>query len=154
MKPNVIGQELRGFFIMFGKAFRQGKQEAFETVLLVAMAPVCKWYNPKEVADFLGIPHQPVSAERNTWRLDDLREMLLSFLVNPAGEALAPLFKKSPATQSSAGLTWSVDNRVIDRLGRGLRCPWSWSSGRWKKVVKGQDLLGIVMPLNGKGSPV
>jgi hypothetical protein len=141
-------------FIMFGKAFRQGKQEAFETVMLLAMAHVFKCYNPKELADFLGIPHQQLYVELQEWSLDYLREMLVGFLVSQAVEELAPLLTKRVATQSRAGLTLSVDNRVIDRLGRLLRCTWSWYSGRWKKVVNGQDLLGIVMTLNGKVYPL
>jgi hypothetical protein len=35
-----------------------------------------------------------------------------------------------------------------------LRCTWSWYSGRWKKVVNGQDLLGIVMSINGLAIPL
>jgi len=154
MKQETIGQELRWFFIMFGKAFRQGKQEAFETVMLLAVAHVFKCYNPKEFADFVGIPHQQLYAELQSWSLYYLREMVVSFLVTQAVEELTPLFQKSPATQSRAGLTLSVDNSVIDRLGRLLRCTWSWYSGRWKKVVNGQDLLGVVMTINGKVFPL
>ncbi len=64
------------------------------------------------------------------------------------------MLKKSAATQSGAGLTLSADNSVTDRSGRLLRCTWSQYSGRWKKVVNGQDLLGIVMTLNGKVFPL
>jgi len=75
-------------------------------------------------------------------------------MVKQAVEALKPLLEKSAASQSRAGLTLSVDNSVIDRVGRILRCTWSWYSGRWKKVVNGQDLLGIVMTINGKVLPL
>ena len=44
--------------------------------------------------------------------------------------------------------------RVIDRVGNRLRCTWSWYSGRWKKVVKGQNLLGIVLTINGQVLPI
>lgn len=36
----------------------------------------------------------------------------------------------------------------------GLRCTWSWYSGRGKKVVNGQNLLGIVLTINGKALPL
>ncbi len=42
MKHDVIGQELRWFFMMFGKAFRQGKEEAFETVIRRCLTIACK----------------------------------------------------------------------------------------------------------------
>jgi hypothetical protein len=139
---------------MFGKEFRQGKQEAFETLMLVAVAHCCKCYNPKEFADFLGIPYQRVYAELQTWSLYYLRERLVRFLVHQAEEELNTVSSKSAATTSRAGITLSVDNRVIDRMGKLLRCPWSWYSGRWKKVVTGQDLLGIVLTINGKVFPL
>ena len=118
------------------------------------MAHFFKCYNPKEFADFLGIAHQQLYVELKDWSVYYLREILVRFLVKQAVEELKPLLKKSAATQSRAGLTLSVDNSVIDRLGRLLRCTWSWYSGRWKKVVNGQDLLGIVMTLNGKVFPL
>ncbi len=43
---------------------------------------------------------------------------------------------------------------MIDRVGKRLRCTWSWYSGRGKKVVKGQNLLGIVLTINGKALPI
>ena len=44
----------------------------------------------------------------------------------------------------------AVVKRVIDRVGKRLRCTWSWYGGRWKQVVNGQNLLGIVLTINGK----
>jgi hypothetical protein len=149
-----LGQELHWFFIMFGKEFRQGKQEAFETLMLLAVAHCFNCYNPKEFADFLGIAHQRVYAELQTWSLYYLREMVVRFLVHQAEEELKAVSAKSAATKSRAGMTLSVDNSVIDRMGKLLRCTWSWYSGRWKKVVTGQDLLGIVLTLNGKVFPL
>lgn len=150
----IFGKELQWFFVMFGSAFRRGKQEAFEPLMLLAVAHFFKCYNPKELADFLGIAHQQLYVELKDWSIYYLREILVRFLVKQAMEELKPLLAKSAATQSRAGLTRSVDNSVIDRLGRLLRCTWSWYSGRWKKVVNGQDLLGIVMTLNGKVFPL
>ena len=47
-----------------------------------------------------------------------------------------------------------MDDSVIDRVGKRLRCTWSWYSGRWKKVVNGQNLLGIVLTINDKSIPI
>jgi hypothetical protein len=154
MISKLLGQELQWFFIMFGKEFREGKQEAFETLMLLAVAHCFNCYNPKELADFLGIPHQHVYAELQTWSLYYLREMLVRFLVHQATEELKMVLAKSAATISRAGITLSVDNSVIDRMGKLLRCTWSWYSGRWKKIVTGQDLLGIVLTINGKVFPL
>jgi len=43
---------------------------------------------------------------------------------------------------------------VIDRLGNMLRCTWNWYSGRFKKVLNGQDLLGIVITVSGIAIPI
>ncbi|MGK7892169.1 MAG: hypothetical protein AB4372_00550 [Xenococcus sp. (in: cyanobacteria)] len=48
----------------------------------------------------------------------------------------------------------AVDDSVIDRIGKRLRCTWSWYSGPWKKVVNGQNILGIVLTINGKAIPI
>ncbi|MDJ0575459.1 MAG: hypothetical protein QNJ65_09880 [Xenococcaceae cyanobacterium MO_234.B1] len=48
----------------------------------------------------------------------------------------------------------AVDDSVIDRVGKRLRCTWSWYSGRWKKVVNGQNLLVIVLTINDKAIPI
>src|SRR5712692_6671667 len=74
--------------------------------------------------------------------------MLVRFMVKQAIEHLKPVLHKSAATQSRAGLTLSIDNSVIDRIGKFLRCTWSWYSGRCHDVVRGQDLLGIVLTIN------
>ena len=139
---------------MFGKEFRQGKIAAFETLMLLALAHSFKCYNPKEFADFIGIPFQQLYAQLQDWSVYYLREMLVRFLVHQAEEELKAVLAKSAATQSRAGITLSVDNSVIDRLGKLLRCTWSWYSGRWKKVVTGQDLLGVVLTINGKSVPL
>ncbi|MDJ0596955.1 MAG: hypothetical protein QNJ72_44520 [Pleurocapsa sp. MO_226.B13] len=47
-----------------------------------------------------------------------------------------------------------MDDSVIDRVGKRLRCTWSWYSGRWKRVVNGQNLLGIVLTINDKAIPI
>ena len=75
-------------------------------------------------------------------------------MVSLAVEPLEPAVSKSDSTRSRASVTLSVDNSVIDRLGRMLRWTWSWYSGRWKKVVNGNDLLGIVMTINGIAFPL
>ena len=80
--------------------------------------------------------------------------MLLRFMVKQAVEYLKPVLHKSAATQSRAGMTLSIDNSVIDRFGKLLKCTWSWFSGRHHDVVRGQDLLGIVLTINHMALPL
>jgi len=75
-------------------------------------------------------------------------------MVKQAVEHLKPALSKSAATQSRSGMTLSLDNSVIDRLGKLLRCTWSWYSGRHHDVVRGQDLLGIVLTIHHIALPL
>jgi len=141
----MLNKELNWFFIIFSSEFRKNKLIAFETIMFLAIAHFFGFYNPNQLADFLGIPHQQFYNNLKGWSLYYLKKMLLLFMVKKAAEQLKPFLQKSDATKSRAGITLTVDNSVIDRLGKMLRCMWSWYSGRCKKVVNGQDLLGIVL---------
>ncbi len=78
----------------------------------------------------------------------------MRFMIQQAGEHLKPVLTNSAATRSRAGAPCSVDNRVMDRFGKRLRCPWSWDSGRCHEVVRGPDLRGIVCTLNHMAWPL
>jgi hypothetical protein len=127
---------------------------AFEVLMAWAFAHFFGFYHPEQWADFLDIPPQKLSGQFKEWSVYDLKAMLLRFMVQQAVEHLTPVVTKSAATLSRAGVTWSVDNSVMDRLGKLLRCPWSWYSGRGHDVVRGQDLLGIVFTINPSALPL
>ncbi len=139
---------------IFGKEFLNSKRIAFEILMFLAIAHFFGFYNPKQLADFLGVPHQGLYRAMKEWSTYYLKEMLICFMVRQAAEKLKPVLEKSDATISRAGITIAVDNSVIDRPGKLLRCTWSWYSGRSKKVVNGSDLLGIVMTVCGVPYPL
>jgi hypothetical protein len=141
-------QEFTWFFALFHQEFRKANLIAFEVLMTLAFAHFFGFYNPKQLADFLGIPHQKFYAELKNWSVYHVKKMLVRFMVKQAVEHLKPVVHQSAATQSRAGITLSVDNSVIDRCGKLLRCTWSWFSGRHHDVVRGQDLLGIVLTIN------
>src|SRR6266581_4379488 len=51
-------QEFTWFFAIFHQEFRKGNLIAFEVLMTLAFAHFFGFYNPKQLADFLGIPHQ------------------------------------------------------------------------------------------------
>jgi hypothetical protein len=150
----MLQNELGWFFLVFEKDFRLNSTEAFQTFIFLAPAHFFGFCNPNELADFIGISSQNFYKHLKSFSLYSLKTMLLKFMVKQAAESLKPVIEKSPSTVSRGGITLSVDNSVIDRFGRMFRCTYSWCSGRWKKVVNGNDLLGIVMTLNGIVFPV
>ena len=141
-------------FFVFNKDFRLNSAEAFQTLIFLALAHFFGFYNPKELADFLGINNARFCNHLKLFSIYSLKAMLLKFMTKQAAENLKEVLEKSPSTISRGGIALSVDNSVIDRYGRMFRCTYSWYSGRWKKVVNGNDLLGIVMTLNGMVLPL
>src|SRR5882724_6202825 len=123
-------QEFIWFFAIFHQEFRQGNCIAFEVLMMLAFAHFFGFYNPKQLADFLGIPPQKFSAECKDWRVYHVKKMRLRCMVKQGVEHRKPVLHQSAATPSRAGRTFSIDHRVIDRCGKLLRCPWSWLSGR------------------------
>jgi hypothetical protein len=136
--------EFLWFFTIFYQEFRKNNPIAFEVLMVLAVAHLFGFYNPKQLADFLEVPHQQFYTELKDWSVYHVKKMLLRFMVKQAAEKLKPVMSKSAATRSRAGTTLSIDNSVIDRFGNLLRCTWNWYSGRYHKVIRGQDLLGIV----------
>lgn len=139
LKPS-INKIITNCFIRFAKEFRQGKTEAFEVIMVLAISHIYGCYNPKQWADNLGVKADKIYQQINQWSLYRLKRTLLKMIVSQAAESIKQVRKKSRATQSRANLTLAIDDSVIDRVGNRLRCIWSWYSGRWKKVVTGQNL--------------
>jgi Transposase DDE domain len=147
-------QEFLWFFTIFHQEFRKNNGVAFETLMVLAVAHLFGFYNPKQLADFLEVPHQQFYTELKEWSVYHVKKMLLRFMVKQAAEKLKPVMSKSAATRSRAGTTLSIDNSVMDRFGNLLRCTWSWYSGRYHKVIRGQDLLGIVFTIGHIALPL
>jgi hypothetical protein len=146
--------EFLWFFTLFYQEFRKNNPIAFEVLMVLAVAHLFGFYNPKQLADFLEVPHQQFYTELKDWSVYHVKKMLLRFMVKQAAEHLKPVMSKSAATRSRAGMTLSIDNSVMDRFGKLLRCAWNWYSGRYHKVIRGQDLLGIVFTIHHIALPL
>lgn len=147
-------QEFLWFFALFHPEFRKNNPIAFEVLLVLAVAHLFGFYNPKQLADFLEVPHQKFYAELKDWSIYHVKKMLLHFMVKQAAEHLKPVMSKSAATRSRARVTLSIDNSVMDRFGTLLRCTYNWYSGRYHKVIQGQDLLGIGFTVSHRALPI
>ena len=119
-------QELLWFFTIFHQEFRKNNGVAFETLMVLAVAHLFGFYNPKQLADFLEVPHQQFYTVLKEWSVYHVKKMLLRFMVKQAAEKLKPVMSKSASTQSRAGMTLSIDNSVMDRFGKLMRCAYSW----------------------------
>ena len=147
-------QEFTWFFAIFHQEFRKNDPIAFEVLMVLALAHLFGFYNPKQLADYLDIPHQNFYTELKGWSVYHAKKMLRLFIVKQAAEKLKPMMSKSGSTRSRAGVTISIDNSVMDRFGKLLRCTYNWFSGRHHKVIRGQDLLGIVLTIHQIAFPL
>ena len=147
-------QEFIWFFTIFHQELRKNNPIAFEVLIVLALANLFGFYNPKQLADFLDIPHQRFYTELKGWSLYHVKKMLRLFMIKQAAEKLNPVINKSGSTRSRAGVTLSIDNSVMDRFGKLLRCTYNWFSGRYHKVIRGQDLLGIVLTIHQIALPL
>jgi hypothetical protein len=147
-------QEFLWFFAIFHQEFRKNNLIAFEVLMVLAVANLFGFSNPKQLADFLEVPHQKFYAALQEWSIYHAKKMLLRFMVKQAAEQLKRVMGKSDATKSRAGMSLSIDNSVIDRFGKLIRCAYSWYSGRYHKVIRGQDLLGIVLTIHHIALPL
>src|SRR2546426_8477821 len=107
--------EFLWFFTIFHHEFRKNNPIAFEVLMVLAVAHLFGFYNPKQLADFLEVPHQQFYTELKDWSVYHVKKMLLRFMVKQAAEKLKPVISKSAATRSRAGTTLSIDNSVMDR---------------------------------------
>ena len=70
--------------------------------MALAFAHFFGFYNPKQLADFLNIPHQKLYAQVKDWSVYYLKEMLVRFMVKQAVEHLKPVIdRKSTRLNSS-----------------------------------------------------
>ncbi len=60
-------QEFTWFFAIFHQEFRKNNPIAFETLMVLAVANLFGFYNPKQLADFLDLPHQKFYSELKGW---------------------------------------------------------------------------------------
>jgi hypothetical protein len=150
----MLDQAFAWFLVTYQEEFRRGNVAAFETLVFLSVAHLFGFYNPKALADYLQTSPQRLYEQLKTFSLYTLQELLIRFQVKQAVERLRPILEKSDATRSRAGVSLAADDSVIDRIGQKLRCVYHWYSGRWKQIVNGQDLLGIVLTIEGVAFPL
>jgi hypothetical protein len=70
-------QEFVWFFTIFHQEFRKNNPIAFEVRIVLAVAHLFGFYNPKQLADFLEVPHQQFYTELKDWSVYHVKMMLL-----------------------------------------------------------------------------
>ena len=75
-----MAESFTWFFVLFHREFRRGNIDVFQTLMGLSLAHFFGCYNPKQLADYLGIPHQPLYEQLKTLSLYSLKKMLFRFM--------------------------------------------------------------------------
>jgi hypothetical protein len=116
-----------------------------EFLLLLSAGVLLGAYSVNEVCDRLGLSPQQAYAAVRFQSVYRWRKVLGELGYEMAIPLLQELQGKSAATQSRACCVLAVDDSVLERLSREMGLVWAWYSGRRKRVVRGQDILGLVL---------
>ncbi len=150
----MLEQAFNWFLTRSAQILRKGDKQGFEVLMLMSVAHVFGLYTAKELADYLDIRSQPLYAHLKSLSLYSRQKLMLGFMVKQAAEQLNEVLQKSAATQSRAGISIHGDDSVLERVGKQIRSTYTWYSGRFKKVVTGNDLLGLVLSFYGQILPL
>ncbi|MCI5191598.1 MAG: hypothetical protein D3915_00485 [Candidatus Electrothrix sp. AU1_5] len=91
----MLQNELGWFFFVFSKDFRLNSIEAFQTLIFLALAHFFGFYNPKEIADYLGINSNKLYSYLKTSSIYSVKTMLMKFMVKQAAENLKKVLENS-----------------------------------------------------------
>lgn len=149
-----ITRFLKPFQQFLYSRFRHSKHEAIEILLMLAVGHIFQIFTPNQMAEILGIDKNKVYGAIKSWSVYLLRRMFLIAGCQEAVRLIRERLSMSPATLSRARITISVDDTVIDRLGRIIRLTYSWFSGKHKKVVRGQNIIAITVKVDDRIIPL
>ncbi len=132
----------------------QERRALIEVVMILLIGILYGLYNPHQVARELGIAPKQLYGQLHSLSARAWRRWVERMMTQAALQRLQEHQTRSPATQSRRQASLSIDDTVQKRLGKVLSYVWSWYSGQAKKTLKGQDLVGIVLCINGEILPV
>ena len=83
-------KNLPGFSPFFITSFRQGHRIAFEVLMALAFSHFFGFYNPKQLADFLDIPHQKLYAQLKDCSLYSIKKNTCPLYGEAGGQHSSP----------------------------------------------------------------
>ncbi len=133
---------------------REDRSEFVEVTLILIVGLLCGLFNPNQVAEQLGVSPKRFYAVLTEMDARQWRVLLEKLMLEKAIEELKRYESASASTRSRRGASLSIDDTLVKRLSQVLSYVWAWYSGQLKDVRRGQDLLGIVLKINGRILPL
>lgn len=135
-------------------ARKQESREFVEIVLVLLVGMLWGLYNPHQLAQQLGCAPGGFYQALHSLSARRWRQLLEQIMQEQALLRLHRYQQRSEATRSRWQATLAVDDSVVKRCGRLLGYLWPWYSGQYHQVVRGQDLVGIVLHLDSEIIPL
>ena len=134
--------------------FRNQCEAAIEIFLMMIFGHMFGIFTPSQLAQTLKIDKNKIYRELKKWSVYQMRRIFCEFGCKEAIKEIKRIEQMSPATRSRYRITLTIDDTVIDRLGRLIKMTYNWYSGRWKKTVKGQNIIGIAITIGDRIIPL
>lgn len=128
-------------------ARKQECAEFVEIVLVLLVGLLWGLYNPYQRAQQLNCAPGACYRALHSLSAHRWRALLETMMLEPALTRRRHYQQRSPATRSRCQATLTIDDSVVRRFGGALSYLLPWYSGQFQKVVRGQDLVGIVLHL-------
>ncbi len=141
--------------ILTQKLCQKQEREAFVEVILVLLVGIL-WglFNPHQVAQQLGVSRAQLYAHLHSLSAASWKRLLDEMMLERALARLQHYEQASESTKSRRQASISIDNSVVKRCSKVLSYVWPWYSGQVKDVVKGQDVVGIVLRIGAEIIPL
>ena len=138
----------------FGIALRHRSAAAQEVVIILVLSLLLGWDTVSEVARRLGLGKDQLYDRLKELTLSDWQKLFSSVFETLAIEHLLEAQRKSAATWSRLEVVLSFDDSVVRKWGRLLSYLGSWWSGQFHRVLRGHDVVLLVLKLGKEVIPV
>jgi hypothetical protein len=125
-----ISKSIEPFQVLLCNTFKQTNKKAIEVLMMLACGHIFEIFTPNQLIQILGIDKNEIYDTIKSWSVFLFRKMFFIIGCNQALVAIRENISKSPATLSRLKITISVDDTVIDRLGKVISLTYNWYSGR------------------------
>jgi hypothetical protein len=133
---------------------REDRSELIEITMILIVGLLCGLFNPNQVAQQLGVSPNKLYSTLREMDARRWRVLLEKLVLEAAREELKNYESASASSRSRLQASLSIDDTLVKRLSEVLSYVWAWYSGQAKSVRRGQDLLGIVLKINGRILPL
>ena len=140
--------------LKFGSALRHRSAAAREVVVVLVLSLLLGWDTVREVARRLGLSKDQLYDRLKAVTLSDWQKVFSSAFEALAIEQLLEAQGKSAATWSRLEVVLSFDDSVIRKWGKLLGYLGFWWSGQFHRVLRGHDVVLLVLKVGKHVIPV